>query len=181
MLCLLRRLACVWECGQRRSLCFELSPSRTERFAWKRTPTSTCWPPGAVLKGRSQSSRATPASVCIHFSHFFWLPPSILFYFLLSLHRNVNEFAQPKRRAGFLRLCPALMNATFEAQWSEGLFFSFWLPSIWKGKFIEMHSICISKPAHGRTVDSENAKSKLLKQIAVMKVLFVIFSAALKL
>lgn len=44
-----------------------------------------------------------------------------------------------------------------------------------------MHSICISKPAHGSAVDSENAKSKLLKQIAVMKVLFVIFSAALKL
>lgn len=49
--------------------CFELSPPRTERFARKGSATSTRRPPAAVLKGRSQSSRATAASVCIHFSH----------------------------------------------------------------------------------------------------------------
>lgn len=166
---------------------FELSPSRTERFARKRTATSTRWPPAAVLKGRSQSSRATPALVCIRFSHFcLWLASlPVLFYFLFHLHRSVNEFARPNRRAGFLRLCPAEchMNATFEAQWSKGFLwgFFFWLPSIWKGKFIEMRSICISKPAHGNKAGSENAKSKLLKQIAVMKVPFVILSVAFKL
>lgn len=43
-----------------------------------------------------------------------------------------------------------------------------------------MCSICISKLAHGSRADSENAKSKLLKQIAVVKVPFVIFSATFK-
>lgn len=44
-----------------------------------------------------------------------------------------------------------------------------------------MCSICISKPARGSKDDSENAKPQLLKQIAVAKVPFVIFSAAFKL
>lgn len=49
-----------------------------------------------------------------------------------------------------------------------------------KGNFIVIQNICISKLAHGNAGDSENTKFLLLKQIGVMKVLFIIHCASVK-
>lgn len=43
-----------------------------------------------------------------------------------------------------------------------------------------IQNICISKLAHGNAADSEHTKFQLLKQIGVMKVLFIIRRASLK-
>lgn len=71
--------------------CVELSPSRTRRLVWKNQPKKAArkrWPRGAILKGPSQLSRATPVSVCVNFSAF---SHCYCIYFLYIPHRCVNE------------------------------------------------------------------------------------------
>lgn len=132
------RPACCLECVQSYSLCFHTKlfwiVTLKDREVCEEedcdkhalTPSSSFERTITVVKGNSSLGL---------YSFFTFLSLTrlpCLFYFLLSLHRSVNEFARPNLCAEFLRLCPTEchMNATFEAQWSKGFLFFIFLPSL---------------------------------------------------
>lgn len=137
------------------------SLSRTKSLAWKNRQmmaTRKSWPPGATLKGRSQLSRATPASVCVNFFTFFSLS---LFVFSSILHRGVNEVVGLKGAFG-LYICAMFL-------WMPDLKENYFL--VWKGNSIALQGIYISKPAHGAATASENTKFYHPKQIDLINAL----------